>query len=121
VPGTVPLIVADGQPSNGSSCARDAVVLGSIAIFFADDGVRGCEPWKSDGTAAGTALVKDINPGPTGSFDGSQSQRQLAVMGAFAYFVANDGVSGYELWRTDGTEAGTTIVKDIDPGPASGK
>ena len=36
--------------------------------------------------------------------------------GAHAYFVADDGLSGEELWRTDGTDAGTTLVKDIVPG-----
>jgi ELWxxDGT repeat protein len=32
------------------------------------------------------------------------------------YFIADDGVSGEELWKTDGTDAGTVLVKDINPG-----
>ena len=32
--------------------------------------------------------------------------------------AADDGVNGYELWRSDGTEKGTTLVKDINPGSA---
>jgi ELWxxDGT repeat protein len=32
-------------------------------------------------------------------------------------FEANDGVSGRELWRSDGTPEGTWLVKDIVPGP----
>ena len=35
-----------------------------------------------------------------------------------AYFAANDGTDGDELWRTDGTPGGTSMVNDIDPGPA---
>ncbi len=38
------------------------------------------------------------------------------VVGSTAYFFANDAVHGRELWRTDGTEEGTTLVKDINPG-----
>ena len=36
--------------------------------------------------------------------------------GGTLYFWANDGVSGYELWKSDGTEAGTVRVKDINAG-----
>ena len=33
------------------------------SVFFsADDGTNGCELWMTDGTDAGTMLVKDINP-----------------------------------------------------------
>ena len=67
--------------------------------------------WKSDGTAAGTVLVKDIRPGSTGSFP-----RYLTAVGNTLFFQANDGVSGYELWKSDGTAAGTVLVKDIRPG-----
>ncbi|WP_232023636.1 ELWxxDGT repeat protein [Microcystis viridis] len=32
------------------------------------------------------------------------------------YFTANDNVNGQELWKSDGTEAGTVLVKNINPG-----
>jgi ELWxxDGT repeat protein len=33
-----------------------------------------------------------------------------------SFFLANDGVHGMELWKTDGTPGGTAMVKDINPG-----
>ncbi|WP_024969298.1 ELWxxDGT repeat protein, partial [Microcystis aeruginosa] len=66
--------------------------------------------WKSDGTAAGTVLVKDIRPGGFTS-----SPNNLTAVGNTLFFTANDGVNGYELWKSDGTAAGTVLVKDIRP------
>ncbi len=67
------------------------------------------ELWKTDGTSAGTVLVKEIN-----SFAGS-NPREFTVYNNKLYFIADDGTNGDELWSTDGTEAGTTLVKDIHP------
>jgi ELWxxDGT repeat protein len=36
-------------------------------------------------------------------------------VGDTLYFAADDGSHGTELWRTDGTRAGTWLVKDINP------
>jgi ELWxxDGT repeat protein len=85
--------------------------VGNTLFFAANDGVNGLELWKSDGTAAGTVLVKDINPGSSGSYP-----RNLTVMGNTLFFTADDGVNGNELWKSDGTAAGTVLVKDINPG-----
>ena len=38
------------------------------------------------------------------------------MVGDTLFFAANDGVHGTELWKSDGTEAGTVLVKDINPG-----
>ena len=89
-------------------------VAGDLLFFRADDGVHGTEIWKSDGTPDGTAMVKDVNPGP----DASLPDSLVAAGDGLLYFAATDGEHGVELWRSDGTEAGTTMVQDVFPGPA---
>ena len=75
------------------------------------DATAGQELWITDGTAAGTVLVKDIWSGP-----GNAQPRDFTRVGDLVLFVADDGLGGAELWRTDGTEAGTVRVTDLRPG-----
>ena len=86
-------------------------------FFSAHDGTHEEELWKSDGTVAGTVLVKDINDGFLGS--GSSSPQWFADVNGIVYFRAFRPASGHELWRTDGTEGGTWMVSDIRPGGGS--
>ena len=60
-------------------------------------------------------LIRDIDP------DSETSDPQAFVtLNGVAYFRASDGIHGFELWRTDGTGAGTTMVTDLNPGSANG-
>src|SRR5262249_26967227 len=101
-----------GLPTKGYDWHVTAV--GRSQSFVDDDGVHGEELWKSGGTKAGTVLVKDINPGARGSRTRLDSEPMIDVNGIL-YFGADDGVHGRELWKSDGTEAGTVLVKDINP------
>jgi ELWxxDGT repeat protein len=87
------------------------IVINEIAYFGLDDGVSGRELWKSDGTAPGTEMVKDINP------EGNDSipiNPFLVEMNGVLYFSADDGTNGSELWKSDGTASGTEMVIDIN-------
>ncbi len=60
-------------------------------------------------------LLKEINPTNTlGSFP--QYSNTYLVNNGILYFLADDGSKGVEVWRTDGTTAGTYLLKDIAPG-----
>ncbi len=80
-------------------------------LFTASDGVSGEELWESDGTVAGTVLLKDISAGA-----GDSGPSNFTAFNNQFCFTADDGIHGNELWRTDGTIAGTTLVADVFPG-----
>lgn len=81
--------------------------------FIATNPTYGQEIWSTDGTQAGTTLLKDINPG-TGSSTYFQYNPNFTIFNNKLYFVANDGTTGYELYATDGTTAGTSKVVDLN-------
>ena len=77
------------------------------------EGSYGCgdaraELFKTDGTAAGTVLVKNIYDGAAGS-----SPSSLTNVGGNLFFVATDGLAGRELWTSNGSANGTSLVKNI--------
>lgn len=115
-----PQILKDinGLMTNNSQVNTGYVYQGynGFVYFSADDGINGYELWKTDGTEAGTVMVKDINPGLPAS-----TPQFFIEMGGYLFFTAYSAgnITNRELWRTDGTEAGTIMVKDIYPGNSS--
>ena len=93
--------------------------LGDVALFVFDDQVHGQELWRSDGTAEGTELVRDIVLGAPSALSAGELNIQAAAFGRWLLFPANDRLHGAELWRTNGTAAGTTLVRDGAPGEES--
>jgi ELWxxDGT repeat protein len=87
--------------------------LGGRFVFAAHDGVHGPEPWVSDGTPAGTRLLRDLCPGPCAGLDALHFPH-----GGRVYFTGTDGALGRELWATDGSRV--DLVRDVCPGPCDG-
>jgi uncharacterized repeat protein (TIGR01451 family) len=83
-------------------------VVGNTLFFTASTEATGYELWKSDGTAAGTVLIKDIYSGIVSSYPSF-----LTDVNGTLFFIADNGTNGFELWKSDGTVAGTVMVKDI--------
>lgn len=63
--------------------------------------------YKTDGSPAGTSLVKDLNGNKN-----SYISQQMVAYNANVYFLENDS-TGCRLWRSDGTSSGTVVVADV--------
>ena len=138
-------------PGPGSGGLGQLTDVNGTLYFTASEGNHVSELWRSDGTQAGTTMVKSVSafgmtdfrgalyffgPGGLWRSDGTEAgttivkdqlsptycclDPEFTVVNGILYFVADDGVHdgvhGTALWRSDGTEAGTTMVKDFGPG-----
>jgi ELWxxDGT repeat protein len=112
--GTV--LVKDIYPGGTYSKITDPVAVNGILYFFADDGTHGNELWRSNGTDGGTFMVKDIRTGDPGvDSEFTVDIRHLTVVNNTLYFAGLDASSNWALWKSDGTEAGTVLVKNTEP------
>ena len=98
-----------------SSDIRGLTELNGKLYFSADDGETGEELWVSDGTAEGTELLIDLTPGTSESGYNYYSYiRNLTEVNGKLYFTADVGETDNELWVSDGTAEGTSLVADIN-------
>lgn len=103
VAGTTSLNVAVGNAS-APTLAKNQV------IFNGSDATHGSEPWVTDGTVAGTALLVDLVPGTVGS-----NPSAFVTTGTQAWFTATDA-AGLSLFVTDGTTANTlALAEGVSP------
>ena len=87
---------------------------GTKLVFFGYDAVNGREPWVTDGTPAGTFLLKDILPGSGSGVEARSSGHLVSVNGRVVFAAtAVDGATP-EVWTTDGTPAGTVKLAAVD-------
>ena len=94
--------------SFGEDRFKRIAVLNGKFYFNADDGQSGYSLWVSDGTVAGTRLVKDLDNSPA---DTELSLMQ--VLGDKLIFAVDGAAAG--LWVSDGTEEGTLKISDSKP------
>lgn len=107
----------DIYPGTSSSSPTGFVNVDGKCYFSAIGETTGAELWTSNGTVGGTSQVKDIQAGSFGSSPGDLTAVRGLVNGStkyILYFTAFTGTAGRELWKSDGTDAGTVLVKDVN-------
>ncbi|MCB1009821.1 MAG: hypothetical protein KDB94_13130 [Acidobacteria bacterium] len=103
---------AGSQGAGFGNLGDEGVVLDDrLFVFVADDGITGSEPWVLDLWTGASERLADVYAGPASSLPGD-----IVAIGSQALFTATDPDHGKEIWRTDGTPAGTELVLDIFPG-----
>src|SRR5438094_21857 len=115
---TSALALASALTLAGCAGGASSASSPSIMLLAANDGVSGFELWKTDGSAMGTVLVKDINPGAGHSSPGGSGlfPSEFAFFNGAWFFSADDG-TGPKLWKSDGTQAGTARVTAVVSSP----
>jgi ELWxxDGT repeat protein len=113
-------LVKDLSLGAASSSFEHFSSVNNILYFSASSSgadAKGFEMYRSDGTATGTFMLKDIYSGITSSLPNTFVPD---VENNRMYFFADNDILGRELWKTDGTTEGTAIVKDIALSSRSG-
>jgi ELWxxDGT repeat protein len=110
---------AGGSQMNGLTAVNGTLFFVALDYFEVVTPGHGYALWKSDGTAAGTVLVKETWPGPSGIRTDGITNTTLRSVGARVVFAASDGVTGREPWVSDGTASGTKRLADVNASGSS--
>lgn len=112
-------MVKDLSVGVASSGPANLFADGTTLYFTAASADAGNELWMTDGTSGGTKFLKDVMAGTGSGLGLSDAGFAKVLPNGPIVFRATDAASGTELWKTDGTTAGTTLLKDVAPGAAS--
>jgi ELWxxDGT repeat protein len=88
--------------------------INTTLFFIGTEDNGSSKLYKTDGTTTGTVLVKDISGGSNDPFYNVSDPSFRNVNGTLV-FVAEVYPYGIELWKSDGTDPSTTLLKDINP------
>ncbi|MBD3723775.1 MAG: T9SS type A sorting domain-containing protein [Flavobacteriaceae bacterium] len=104
----------NNHPTLGFTEISDLRVIDTF-IYFSGTSNNDTELYRIDLSVISNPtieFIKNINP------SGNGNPKEFTAFGSWIYFTADDG-NGIELWRTDGTNAGTSIF-DVDPTSSTG-
>ena len=87
---------------------QSIAVIDTILYFPGHTGDYDSELWRSDGTAAGTYEVMDLNP------EGRAYPHSFVVINDVLFFIADSMSVTKQLFKTDGTEEGTEWIANVD-------
>lgn len=106
-----------GDATTSSSVAPIPLANGLLFFLYLPD--TGWEPWFTDGTPAGTRIL-EVAPGAAGMNGWGIEQAPVRVDDD-VYIAVGTSALTFELWRTDGTVEGTTLVREFEAGIAFGE
>lgn len=95
-----------GVPLSGSP--ENLTEIGGTLFFSVVDDLNDREIWTSQGTAATTNLLKNINPGTQDA-----NVQQMVKVGSKLFFVADDGINGQAVWIADPGQGTVAMAADV--------
>lgn len=108
-------IVASNLNSGAGYSPESFYEMNGELYFTAFVSGVGQELYKTDGTDAGTVLLKDVRTGSSSGLDfNSNDDNQLFVEYNNELYFRGSTNSSIELWKTDGTPSGTVSVKNFE-------
>jgi ELWxxDGT repeat protein len=109
---TQEIIKVDINPS-GSSTPSFLTAIDDYVYFTADDGSNGREIWFTDGTAAGTVSVGNINPSGNAIND-ERVDPFFHLLDGYVYYRATNGTDGLELYRSPLGQSGFEQISNLN-------
>lgn len=104
------------QLSYYAETPQQPTVAGNSLYFIGRFGAVGIRLYKTDGTAAGTTIVKEVTTSNDPNLPVSAARLgidNLTLVGSTLFFTIDLPNVGQQLWKTDGTAAGTTMVLSL--------